>query len=84
MTVLTITDILIEDDVYVTVTALIEDAMVVRPQTMEDPEELGPGICTASFELEEDEILPFDEKELIDYIENLNLDWQLIPKDDDV
>jgi len=39
-------------------------------------------LCEASFELEENEILPKDEDDLIDYLESLNLDWEVIPEDD--
>lgn len=66
-------------DVYVR--AVIEDMVLVYPQTMESPAEYGPAMCEATFFLDEDEIIPEGEKELIDYLENLDLTWRVLPKD---
>ena len=62
----------------VTVNAIIEDSILVYEQTLYDPPEFGPGLCEASFELDEDETLPDNEYELIQYLEKLDLDWFLI------
>ena len=62
----------------VTVTAIIEDSILVYEQTLYDPPEFGPGLCEASFELDEEEMLPDNEYDLIQYLERLNLDWFLI------
>lgn len=78
--IMSIFDVEQESD-YVTITALIEDADVVYPQTYLDPPEYGPAMCKASFYIDENEILPEDKNKLIDYLEDLNLDWKVLPKD---
>lgn len=65
----------------VTVKAVVEDSVLTYPATDLDPPEYGPALCEASFELEENEILPGDEDQLIDYLERLNLDWEVIPEE---
>lgn len=65
----------------VTVTAIIEDSILVHEQTLYDPPEFGPGLCEASFELDEEEMLPDNEYDLIQYLEKLDLDWILIDSD---
>ena len=62
----------------VTVTAIVEDSILVHDQTLYDPPEFGPGLCEASFELDEEEMLPDNEYDLIQYLEKLDLDWILI------
>lgn len=69
-------------DNEVFVKAIVEDAVLVYPATNSDPEEYGPALCEATFELEENEILPSDDDQLIDYLESLNLDWEVVPKDE--
>jgi hypothetical protein len=66
----------------VTVTAVVEDVKLVYSATLYDPAEYGPGLCKALFYLDEDETLPSDEEQLIEYLENLNLDWELVSDDD--
>lgn len=65
----------------VTVNAVIEDAIQIAHQTLIDPPEYGPAICTASFYLEEGDELPSEEDDLIDYLEQLELDWEPLAKD---
>ena len=79
--ILSIENISIQDDV-VNVTAVVEDAVVLRRATYDDPEELGPGLCYATFSLDENETLPKDENELVDYIDSLDLEWQLVDTSD--
>lgn len=67
-----------KDGDNVTVKAVVEDSVLIYPATELDPPEYGPALCEASFELEENEILPRDEDQLIDYLEKLNLDWEVI------
>jgi hypothetical protein len=65
----------------VTVSAIIEDSVLVHYQTHNDPAEYGPALCEASFELDEEEMLPDNEHDLIQYLEKLDLDWVLIDMD---
>lgn len=69
-------------DDEVSVEAVIEDMVVVSPATFRDPEEYGPALCRATFYLEENEILPRDEDQLIDYLESMDLNWEVVPKED--
>jgi hypothetical protein len=76
MSVISIEDLNVVNDA-VTVTAVVDDARVVFRATYNDPEELGPGLCSASFFLGED-VLPKDEDDLLSYIDSLDLEWQLV------
>jgi len=73
-------DVRQEDD-RVTVTAVVEDTKLVYPATQFEPAEYGPALCEASFYLDEGELLPSDDEQLIEYLENLNLDWELTLED---
>lgn len=66
----------------VEVYAVVEDTRLVYFGTHFDPPEYGPGICKASFYLEEGEQLPSDDDELISFLNDLNLDWELSSEDD--
>jgi len=87
MTILSIASIInedlssiIKDDpdfaTLTTVTAVVEDARVIHQQTMESPEEYGPGLCKTSFWLNEGETLPTDETELIGFLSEMHLSWE--------
>ena len=85
MSVLSVYNTEITDD-YCTVTALVEDAMLVYQPTGQAafyyPTEYGPGICEAGFDLDPGESIPVDEDNLCSYIDSLDLDWRLIEVDD--
>ena len=59
-----------------TITAVLEDARVAYRQTMESPEEYGPGLCKTSFWLNKGEILPTDENDLIAFLSEMHLSWE--------
>lgn len=73
---------IIKTEDHVKVKAIVEDSVQTYAATLIDPPEYGPALCEASFELEENEILPKDEDDLIEYLESLNLDWEVIPEDE--
>ena len=73
---------LFQDGDKITVKAIVEDCVMTHSATEIDPPEYGPALCEASFELEENEILPRDDDDLIDYLESLNLDWEVIPEEE--
>lgn len=75
MSILSIESIYCEDDT-VYVTAVVEDVVEI-PATYYDPPEYGPALCESSFTLD-DEVLPEDEKELIELLENYDLEWSLV------
>ena len=66
---------------YVNVIAVVEDTRLVYFGSQFDPPEYGPGVCKAGFYLEEGETIPEDEEELIEYLERLDLDWELVDED---
>jgi hypothetical protein len=70
-----------KDGDNIVVKAVVEDCVMTHSATEIDPPEYGPALCEASFELEENEILPRDDDDLIDYLESLNLDWEVIPEE---
>lgn len=74
-------DIFKEDD-KVTVKAVVEDVVQTYAATLYDPPEYGPALCEASFELDENEILPTDDEQMIEYLEKMDLDWEPIKNDD--
>lgn len=71
------------EDKTVYVTAVVEDVVELYGQTLYDPPEYSPALCEASFELDEDEILPDNEHELMQYLDNLDLMWNLVDNSDD-
>jgi hypothetical protein len=66
----------------VNVNAIVEDMVVVIPQSYNYPAEYGSALCEASFELDENETFPDNEDSLIKYLESLNLDWSIIDTSD--
>lgn len=64
------------------VRAIVEDMVQVYPATLYDPPEYGPAVCEASFELEENELLPNGEDTLIDYLNDLDLNWKIVDNSD--
>jgi hypothetical protein len=64
------------------VRAIVEDMIQVYPATLQDPPEYGPAVCESSFQLEENELLPNGEDALIDYLNQLDLNWQIIDNSD--
>lgn len=69
-----------ENQIYVR--GIVEDVIEIYPATLEDPPEYGPALCEASFELDEDEIVPEGEDALLDYLNELYLDWRIIDNSD--
>ena len=78
--ILSIDEIKQEDDL-VSVRAFVEDAVQTYSQTYYDPPEYGPALCETSFYLDEDEILPKDEEQLLNYLNSLDIFWEVLPKD---
>jgi hypothetical protein len=65
-----------ENRIYVR--GIVEDVIEIYPATLQDPPEYGPALCEASFELDEDELIPEGEDALLDYLNELYLDWKII------
>lgn len=80
MSISSIESIYCENEI-VYVTAIVEDIVEIAA-TYYDPPEYGPGLCEASFCLSEDDVLPEDEDELIEFVNKLDLEWNLIDNND--
>jgi hypothetical protein len=78
--ILSIDEIKQEDDL-VSVRAVVEDAIQTYSQTYYDPPEYGPALCESSFYLDEDKIIPKDEEQLLNYLNSLDIFWEVLPKD---
>lgn len=78
--ILSIDEIKQEDDL-VSVRAVVEDVIQTYSQTYYDPSEYGPALCESSFYLDEDKILPKDEEQLLNYLNSLDIFWEVLPKD---
>ena len=81
MSILSIDHIELDSNNTVYVRAVVEDAALLYPQTWDSPEEYCSGVCEASFEISEDDILPDNDLELIQYLEDLDLSWELVDND---
>lgn len=58
--------------------AVIEDMICIFSGDQYDPPEYGPGLCEATIELEDGEIVPESDDELINFLEERYINWQLI------
>jgi hypothetical protein len=65
----------------VTITALIEDKVLIRSQTWYEPPEYGPARCTTSFYKEDIDFDLNEREELENYLENV--EWEIIDISDD-
>jgi hypothetical protein len=81
MTVLAIEDTTFDND-FVNVTAVVDNMLLLYRATYEDPEEWAPALCSASFELDPGEQIPTDEDAFCQYLDSLDLNWQLIDSSD--
>lgn len=64
----------------VTVTAIIDDAVLVYNQTLLDPPEYGPGLCITSFSLEDVDFNLYDKNALKDFL--MDADWEVLKHKD--
>lgn len=71
-----------QDKGVVYINAIVEDIVQTAGPTLYDPAEYGPALCEASFELDEDEVLPDNDYDLIQMLENLDLEWIVIDNSD--
>jgi len=83
MSVLSVSSIYQDDDQRVYVTAMVDDAILTFGQTLYDPAEYGPALCESSFPCNDDMIVPDDEDELIEFLNDLDLEWTLVDNSDD-
>jgi hypothetical protein len=55
---------------------------LLRKATRDDPDQWGPGFCSTSFELADDESIPTDEDGFCSYLDQLDPQWQLVDTSD--
>jgi hypothetical protein len=82
MTILSIDTVNYQQDRTVHVLAVIDGVVLTHQQTLYDPPEYSPALCEALFSLDEDEYLPDNENEMIQFLDSLDLDWQLVDNSD--
>ena len=78
--ILEILEYQIEDD-CLQVRSVVDEVICIRGMSYFEPEQLAPGVCEASYELEEGEVFPETEKEQIRFLEELDLDWENVEID---
>ena len=71
-----------QNENHIYVRGIVEDVIEIYPSTQQDPPEYGPALCEASFELDEGELLPEGEDALLDYLNELYLDWRIVDTSD--
>jgi hypothetical protein len=57
------------------VSALVEDAVLVRGQTEFDPPEWGPAVCRGSMHMDQEMLIPATDSELRDMVGENVEDW---------
>ena len=76
--VLEIYDIRFNPDGRCDVEAVVEDSIVVIPQTEYDPAEWGPAMCRGSFYLCEDDVMPATDAGMRRLISERINNWELV------
>ena len=82
-------DLVTDESIHYVVTEMVEDmrltrAAVIYPADIASPEEYGPGLCSAGFEVMFGDDPPptlGSSIDLLNYIQDLDLDWQLDEQD---
>ena len=76
--VLEIYDIRFNPDGRCDVEAVVEDSVVVIPQTEYDPAEWGPAMCRGSFYLCEDDVMPATDAGMRRLLSERINNWELV------
>lgn len=76
--VLEIYDIRFNPDGRCDVEAVVEDSVVVIPQTEYDPAEWGPAMCRGSFYLCEDDVMPATDAGMRRLLSERVNNWELV------
>lgn len=76
--VLEIYDIRFNPDGRCDVEAVVEDSIVVIPQTEYDPAEWGPAMCRGSFYLCEDDVMPATDAGMRRLLSERINNWELV------
>lgn len=76
-TILSINEAEVNDGVL-TVEAVVDEMILYRGASYYEPEEWVPAVCQAEYELNEGEVFPDTERQQIAFLEELDLDWEII------
>lgn len=76
-TILGINEVEINDGV-ITVEAVVDEMLLYRGMSYFEPEEWVPAVCQAEYELNEGEVFPDTERQQIAFLEELDLDWEIV------
>lgn len=71
------------DGDHLLVTALVDDAVLVRGQTLLDPPEWGPALCRGSMLMDSETLIPSTDSELCALVGSRIDDWAPIDWDGD-
>lgn len=67
---------------HVTVEAVVDEMQCIRRADNFGPAEYAPALCQTTFQLDEGEQVPVDEDGFCRYLDQLDLDWQLVDTSD--
>lgn len=81
MRVLSIEEIEFDGDL-IRVDAIVDDAVLVRPQTYMDPAEWGPGLCRGTLYLSEEDLIPATDAQLCQLLSERVDDWAPVDTSD--
>ena len=74
--VLSIEELRFERGDLLIVDAVVEEMVIVIPQTQFEPAEWGPALCRGSFDLDTDEVVPEDYEQLREFIQQRVHHWE--------
>ena len=80
--VLEIDNLEFDHDGLLRVTAVVDEMVLVRKQTLLDPPEWGPALCRGSFYLSDEDLVPATDALLRKLISDRVDDWAPIDEDD--
>ena len=80
--VLEIDNLEFDHDGLLRVTAVVDEMVLVRKQTILDPPEWGPALCRGSFYLSDEDLVPATDALLRKLISDRVDDWAPIDEDD--
>ena len=75
-------DLTMDTDGLVTVTAVVDEMVLVHHQTQLDPAEYGPALCRGTFYLSDEDLIPATDAELARLFYNRIDDWEVLHPDD--
>jgi hypothetical protein len=83
MTTIAQIDNILYSDNAVIIQAVIEDSVLTYAESRQDPAEYGPALCETTISTDTYDDLPLEsEDQLIEYIQNLSLDWKVVDQSD--